>query len=86
MKPDYTEAYNNLGIAYGNKNQVDLAIASFAKVIQLEPNYAEAYNNRGIAYGKNGEVDLAIKDFTEAIQLKPLTMPKPIAIAVLLTI
>ncbi len=38
--------YNNRGIAYGEKGDVDLAIKDFDKAIDLKPDYAFAYNNR----------------------------------------
>ena len=71
LKSDYADAYNNRGIAYANKGDLDSAITDYTKAIELKPNYADAYNNRGIAYGYKGEYDPAIEDFTKAIQLKP---------------
>ena len=62
--------YNNRGIAYGEKGEVDLAIEDFTKAIELKPDYALAYNNRGAVYRSKGEHDLAIEDCNEAIRLK----------------
>ena len=62
--------YNNRGIDYGEKGEVDLAIKDFTKAIELKPDYAFAYNNRGAVYRTKGEHDLAIKDCNKAIQLK----------------
>ena len=62
--------YNNRGIAYGEKNELDLAIKDFTKAIELKPDYALAYNNRGAVYRNKGEHDLAIEDCNKAIQLK----------------
>ena len=71
IKPDFANAYNNRGNAYGDKGDYDLAIEDYTKAIQFNPNYAEAYNNRGIAYGDKGDYDRAIEDYTKAIQLNP---------------
>ena len=52
-------AYNNRGLAYQEKGEVDRAIANFTTAIKFSPKYADAYNSRGVAYGKKGEVDRA---------------------------
>ena len=64
-------AYNNRGVAYGDKGDYDRAIADFTQAIDLNPDYADAYNNRGNAYGNKGDYDRAIADFTQAIDLNP---------------
>ena len=43
-------AYYNRGVVYDNKGAVDLAIADYTKVIELDPNYAVAYNNRSMCW------------------------------------
>ena len=52
LKPDYAEAYNNRGVAHGNKGNFDRAIEDFNIAMQLKPDYADAYNNRGEAYNR----------------------------------
>ncbi len=64
-------AYNNRGIAYYDKKDLDRAIADFSKAIQLDPKYAIAYNNRGVAYRDKGDFDDAVADFSDAIRLDP---------------
>ena len=71
IKPDFANAYNNRGNAYGDKGDYDRAIEDYTKAIQFNPNYAEAYNNRGNAYGDKGDYDRAIEDYTKAIQHNP---------------
>ena len=51
--------------------QIDEAIKSYSRAIELNRYYAEAYNNRGVAYNQNGEYDFAIADFTKMVELKP---------------
>ena len=41
LKPDYTDAYNNRGLAYGRKGELDLAIQNYDKALELKPDYAE---------------------------------------------
>ena len=61
--------YNNRGISYKEKGELDRALKDFNKALELNPDFAEAYNNRGIAYGIKGQVDEAIEDASKAIAL-----------------
>lgn len=54
LKPDYVEAYNNLGFAYYSKGLDDKAIRSFEKAIELKPDYARSYYNLGVLYLSKG--------------------------------
>ena len=71
LNPNYTDAYNNRGVAYGKQDDCDRALANFDIAIDLNPNYAAAYYNRGGTYSDKGDYDLAITDYTKAIQLNP---------------
>ena len=51
--------------------QMDMAIAVYSDVIDLNSHDAFVYSNRGIAYAYKGDFDNAIKNFSRAIQLKP---------------
>ena len=50
MNPEHADAYNNRGVAYSNKGEIDAAIQDFNKAIDLNPELADAYNNRGEAW------------------------------------
>ena len=71
LYPNFAAAYNNRGMAYGLKHNLNRAIENLDRAIQLDSNYAAAYCNRGLAYGLKGQFDCAIKDCTRAIDLKP---------------
>jgi tetratricopeptide (TPR) repeat protein len=71
LKPDYAEAYNARGAAYGLLGQNQLAIQDYDTAIRLRPDYAEAYSNRGAAYVHLGQHQRAIQDYDTAIRLKP---------------
>ncbi len=45
LKPDYAEAYNNIGSAYNLLQQYDKAIAALKKAIALKPGFQLAKNN-----------------------------------------
>ncbi|MGO9324318.1 MAG: tetratricopeptide repeat protein [Terracidiphilus sp.] len=79
-KPDYAEAYYELGHAttwYGatldkpdkRKAAYDDAIEDFTKAIALKPDYAEAYVGRGYLLRQNGNTAGTIADFTRALEI-----------------
>ena len=63
--------HNNRGLIYEELGQYDLALADYAKAIELKPNFAMACTNRGITYRQLGKPDLALADFGRAIKLDP---------------
>ncbi len=71
LKPDYTDAYYNRGVAYVSLGQHKLAIEDFSNVIKLQPNSANAYNNRGLAYAGIMQYQLATQDYNKAISINP---------------
>ena len=71
LAPNSAEAYNNRGVAYGEKGDFNRAIADYIKAIQLKPDLVEAYNNRGNAHCDMDDPAFAIEDFNKAIELKP---------------
>ncbi|MCA1592058.1 MAG: tetratricopeptide repeat protein [Acidobacteria bacterium] len=71
LKPDFTIAYNNLGVTYGRVGQYAEAIEAYKRAIGLNPGSADTYFNLGVAYGKAQRYDEAIAAYAEAIRLKP---------------
>ena len=49
IKPDYAEAYYNMGNALKDKGNPEAAIDSYKHALKIKPAYAEAYNNMGVA-------------------------------------
>lgn len=63
-KKDYSDAYNNRGIAYQKKQILDKALADFNDAIKFDPKFWEAYYNRAetnflLGNGKEALPDLA---------------------------
>ena len=71
LKPDYADAYSNLGNALQDQGDIDQAIKVYKKAILLKPNYAEAYNNMGIALKNLGKLEESIIAHNKTLSLKP---------------
>ena len=71
IKPDYTVALNNLGIALKAKGDYSQAIESFGAAVNTDPAYVDAYINLGISFNHEDKFDLAILNFNEALKIQP---------------
>ena len=71
INPNFAEAYNNLGIIFGEFKEFEKAEVSYKKAIEIKPNYAKAYSNLGIILNRLGRIDEAEKNCKKAIELGP---------------
>ena len=71
LKPDYADAYYNLGYTLYYLEKLDEAIEAYKKCISLKPDYAEAYSNLGVALKNQDKLDEAIEAIKKSISLKP---------------
>lgn len=55
-----SKTYNNLGVTYKAKGELDVAIASCKEAIELDPKYERAHYNLGVVYE-------SLKHYEEAI-------------------
>jgi len=69
--PNTPIIYNILGAANAGLHNLEAAIASFKKALQINPEYAEAHNSLGIALQSQGRFDEAIASHEKALQIKP---------------
>ncbi|HPL62595.1 MAG TPA: tetratricopeptide repeat protein [Syntrophales bacterium] len=69
LKPDYSEAYNYLGLVYDGIGRYDDAIRSFqnavSNILYETPSYA--LNNMAWSYFKKGDYESALARFKEAM-------------------
>ncbi len=63
-------AYNNRGVAFGERGNYQQAFDDFNEAIRLKPDDAVAYNNKGSFYGDLRQYQTAIEYFNKAIALK----------------
>ena len=74
IDPNRAEAYNNLGICYGKKKQIQEARESYETAIRLKPRFPEVYNNLGWLLLDTGDPERAIEQFQEGLELAPKTL------------
>jgi len=71
IKPDYVDAYNNLGITFMELGQHEAAVECYEKVLSIIPDFAEAYSNRGHILIDLKRLDEALASYERAIVLNP---------------
>ena len=71
IKPNYSEAYINLGIALLEQGKHEDAIEANNKALLISPDNAEAFNNLGAILEDQGKLEDAIEAFKKSITLKP---------------
>jgi len=73
--PDNYYAHLLLGSAYRAKDEVDKAVESYRRAIEINPNFADAYLGLGVTYLSNEQIDEAINYIKKAIEINPMHMP-----------
>ena len=70
VEPDFSEAHNNLGVAYEKSRKFNEAIESYKKALSnlLYRTPEMAYNNLGRIYYRLGKYDEAINAYKEALK------------------
>ncbi|MBI3594339.1 MAG: tetratricopeptide repeat protein [Nitrospirae bacterium] len=67
--PDSFRAHINLGKAYEDENDLDLAEKEYVRTLELNPNEVLAHNDYGSVLLKKGEIRKAESEFMTAISL-----------------
>ena len=71
IKPDFADAYCNMGHALRNKGDLDAAIAGYKQALKLKPKYIEAHASMANTLKQKGDLDAAICSYKLAIKLHP---------------
>lgn len=76
FKPEFLDAFYNMGVAYGcmEENGIDAlhkAVWVFKKSIDINPEFIHSYTALGASYIKQGELELAIQVLTRAVGVDP---------------
>ena len=64
-------AHTELGAAYFQQNNMEIALEEFNEAIKVDASYSLAYNGLGLVYAALGQVNEADANFKKAIQLEP---------------
>jgi tetratricopeptide (TPR) repeat protein len=71
LKPDFPQAYNNLGVAFKKKGEFDKAAQAFNQALERKPDFAPALSNRGWVFAEQNRWREARHDFERALQVNP---------------
>lgn len=75
LRPDNPTVWKNLGVALGQRGDLNGAIAAHREAVRLAPTDATAHNNLAIVLRQLGDADGAIAACREAIRLDPEFAP-----------
>lgn len=68
LEPDHSAVYYNLGVSYGESQQLDEALAMMDKALSLEPGNAHYLYGRAWVLLRAGKVQQAQAEFAKAAQ------------------
>jgi tetratricopeptide (TPR) repeat protein len=71
LKPNYSEAINNLGTVYYAIKSYRRAISQYKKALKIAPDSASIHSNLGTAYFARNQIELATAEFRTALKLDP---------------
>jgi hypothetical protein len=71
LRPDYAEAYANLGVAYYRIEKYQEAVGAYKQAIKLKPNTQAFYNKLGATYIILGDYSKALDTFKQSVKVNP---------------
>ena len=71
LDPGLFNPYDQRGLIYRVRGQLDNAMRDYDTSIRLNPRAVLAFNNRGVVYNHKHRYERAIEDFNDAIRLDP---------------
>jgi tetratricopeptide (TPR) repeat protein len=63
IKPDYADAYINLGVTYYKLGRHQDAIEAYKQAIRIKPDFVLAHYNLGVAYLVTGDKESALEEY-----------------------
>ncbi|KAK4777548.1 hypothetical protein SAY87_017735 [Trapa incisa] len=67
----YADAMYNLGVAYGEMLEFDMAVVFYELALHFNPHCVEACNNLGVIYKDRDNLDKAVECYQLALSIKP---------------
>lgn len=75
LKPDFIEAYYNMGLIYKATKQYNESIYIYRKILSISAydarHFAKVYNEIGISYSELGDQNQAVAAFAAAVKYNP---------------
>jgi len=69
--PDVSAPYVDLGIAYSRSGDLDKALASLKRAVEINPRQPVAFNELGMVYRRKGDFAAARASYEKALALYP---------------
>jgi len=69
LRPDYIDAYDNLGTAFMRKGDYQNALDAYRQAMKIVPDWATPYWGCGLVYAKMNDWNNAILNHTQAISI-----------------
>jgi Flp pilus assembly protein TadD len=71
LQPNFSEAYNLLGVCYDEKGQYESAQAEYKKALKIEPNNARFLNNIGYSFYLANDFGDSVKYYKRGLKITP---------------
>ena len=71
LDPSSSNHYNNRGVLYRKKGDLERAIQEYSEAIALQPDFVAAYYNRALAYLDINQLENALTDFNVVLRANP---------------
>ena len=71
LRPDYRDAFNNMGICLAETRRIDAAREAFDRAVAIDPSFVRAHNNLGGLARLAGDPQEARRQFERALALDP---------------
>lgn len=71
MRPDFAQAFGNLGVVYTDLKKYDRALTSYRRALELKPDYAEVYYQMAYVQLMRREYAEARESCARALALRP---------------
>ncbi|MEK7831295.1 MAG: tetratricopeptide repeat protein, partial [Acidobacteriota bacterium] len=70
-QPNFSEAYNLLGVCFDEKSQYSQAQEEYKKALKIESNNARFLNNAGYSYYLSGDYGNSVKHYKRGLKITP---------------
>ena len=71
LQPNFSEAFNLLGVCYDEKGQYESAQAEYKKALKIESNNARFLNNLGYSFYLAGDFGDSVKYYKRGLKITP---------------